>query len=76
MKQTIAVLTAAGLINLTWDAAAKAFNYDHEDKADPGFALVQSTSTSGITIIVQHGITGDEIEVPKVFELKRIGRRT
>jgi hypothetical protein len=46
MKHAIAVLTAAGLINLSWDAAAKALNAEHEDQSDPGFGIILASTTA------------------------------
>jgi hypothetical protein len=69
VKNTISVLTAVGMLNLTWDIAAKSINAEHEDQS-PGFAVVQASTTSiSITVTVQDTITGDLIEAPRVFEL-------
>ena len=70
MKNTISILTAVGMLNLSWDITAHAINAEHEDKSDPGFAVVQaSTAIINITVTVQNAITGDLIEAPRVFEL-------
>jgi hypothetical protein len=75
MRKTITLLTAAGVVNLGWDACAKSFNPNHEDKADPGFALVATTSTA-VTMTVQNTISGDPIEIAKRLVLVRIDRST
>jgi hypothetical protein len=76
MRKPIAVLTAVGVANLGWDACAKAFNPDHEDKSDPGFAVVQPSTISYTTTTIQNALSGDPIEVAKLFELLRISRST
>ena len=61
------------MLNLSWDITAHAINPEHEDQADPGFAVVQASTTSiSITVTVQDTVTGDLIEAPRVFELTRV----
>ena len=74
MKKSLAILTAAGIVNLTWGVTATTHNPDHEDKSDPGFAVVAASTANGtaITITIQHAITGDQIDVPRVIELTKV----
>ena len=61
MRKAITIITAAGLANMAWDAAARATNVEREDQGD-SFALMQaSTASGGTMIVVQDTITGDPI---------------